>query len=138
VEVSSELKEMLAQAGKSEAEIKAMTEPGDWLIVINGDGTYSTGPDRGTWEYRESTGMIHMTIPESYKQGAIDGFRQQAGPGELSDKFMNGVTELRFRIEPDGKIWFSSNDHLEDSGIDLASMGVDPELLNMKYVFTKQ
>jgi len=125
--------------GKSREEIAHAIQPNDWPLELKQDGTYVSGPDRGTWKFNDKTAMIHISMPASYKQGAIDSFGKGNGvPQELRDKYMKDVNEIRLRIESNGDLWFESNDHLTDSGIDVDSLGVDKDLINLKFLFRKQ
>jgi len=143
MEVSDRMLEALAIAGTfgtNKEDIARELRGPEWRLQLNKDGTYNTGSDTGTWRFDKSLGMVVISIPESYKQGAIDGFNKTAAnvPAEIRGKFMQGVVELRLRTDVPGTLWFETNDHLLDSGLDLTEYGFDPEVANVKCVFVKQ
>jgi hypothetical protein len=143
MEVSDRTIEALASAGTfgtDKEEIARELRGPEWRLQLNKDGTYSTGNDTGTWRFDKSLGMVVISIPASYKQGAIDGFNKTAAnvPAEIQSKFMQGVVELRLRTDVPGTLWFESNDHLLDSGLDMTEYGFDAEVANIKFVFVKQ
>lgn len=143
IEVSDKTLDLIAgtpsMAGKSRDQLKTEIAGQNWVLRLDSNGTYVADSDKGTWRLDEGTGVVHMTIPVSYKQGAIDNFNKNPlAKARFGDKYMVNVTELRLRTNEPGKLGFDTNDHLVDSGIDLTSLGIDPDLGNLRFVFVKQ
>lgn len=126
-------------AGKSREAVRDEVSGNVWTLTLDDDGTYRGGEDSGTWRYDDATQLIHMTIPASYKKGLMDELKRSGNvTQDVIADYEGKIVELRFRVEQDGSIWFESNDHFEDVGVDVASLGIDPQAVNMKFVFKRQ